>query len=111
MRFFLAFAILLCIGGGAWLWYGDEFYWPARGNPSLALHLVGASTRLLAGGLFAMAVLGFMAISQARRGSVSSTPWQYAYFAIAMLAVALIAGAVWTSEIVPNPESGAVRNR
>lgn len=105
MRFFLAFAILLCIAGGAWLWNGEEFYWPARGDPTLALHLSGASLRLLAGALFAMAILGFMATAQARRQHLGDQSWQYAYFGVAMLAVLLLFGAIWLGEIVPNPES------
>ncbi|MDX5363679.1 MAG: hypothetical protein LPJ91_05940 [Pseudazoarcus pumilus] len=109
MRFFLAFAIVACIAGGAWLWQGQDFYWPARGDPSLALYLTGNTARLLGAGLFACGALGVMAVLKARRGGVASRHWQYAYFALAMLAVGLIAGAMWQGEIVPNPESSAVR--
>jgi hypothetical protein len=111
MRFFLAFAIVVCFAGGAWLWQGPDFYWPARGDPSLALHLTGITARLLGAGLFAMAALGVMAVLQARRGHLAGKCWQYTYFALAMTAVALIAAAMWTGEVVPNPESSAAQHR
>lgn len=109
MRFFLAFAIVACIAGGAWLWQGAEFYWPARGDPSLAMHLTGNSARLLGAGLFATGGLGVMAVLQARRSGIAGRTWQYAYFALAMLAVGLITAAMWQGEIVPNPESSAAQ--
>lgn len=109
MRLFLAFAILLCIAGGAWLVQGNTFYWPARGDPSLALHLSGTGARLLGVGLFAMAGLGGMAVLQGRRGRPASQAWQIAYFALAMLAVGLIGVAIWNGEVVPNPEASAPR--
>ena len=112
MRFFLAFAIVACIGGGAWLWQGADFYWPARGDPSLAMHLSGNTARLLGAGLVATGGLGVMAVLQARRGGISgSKSWQYAYFALAMLAVGLITAALWQGEIGPNPESSAAQTR
>ena len=110
MRFFLAFAIVACIAGGAWLWQVEDFYWPARGDPSLAMHLSGATTRLLGAGLIATGGLGVMAVLQARRGGISSRTWQYAYFALAMLAAGLIGTALWQGEIVPNPESSAAQS-
>lgn len=110
MRFFLAFAIIACLAGGAWLWQGADFYWPARGDPTLALHLSGNAARLLGAGLFATAALGAMAVSQARHGPPDRR-WQYAYFVLAMLAVGCIAGAMWQGEVVPNPESSAARGR
>ena len=111
MRFFLAFAIVACVAGGAWLWQGADFYWPARGDPTLALHLTGTTARLLGAGLFATAGLGIMAVLQARRGGIASQQWQYAYFALAMIAVGLIAAAIWQGEIVQNPESSAAQQR
>ena len=111
MRLFLAFAILLCIAGGAWLVQGDDFYWPARGDPSLALHLSGTDARMLGAALFVMAGLGAMAVLQARRGRPASRIWQIAYFALAMLATALIGVAIWNGEVVPNPEASAPATR
>tara|TARA_R110002049_G_scaffold17416_10_gene67800 strand:- start:882 stop:1220 length:339 start_codon:yes stop_codon:yes gene_type:complete len=107
MRLFLAFAIVLCIAGGAWLVQGHDFYWPARGDPSLALHLSGSGARLLGAALFVMAGLGAMAVLQGRRGRPATRAWQLAYFALAMLAVVLIGAAMWSGEVVPNPEASA----
>ncbi|MBA4743194.1 MAG: hypothetical protein H2060_10875 [Azoarcus sp.] len=107
MRLFLAFAIVLCIAGGAWLVQGHDFYWPARGDPSLALHLSGSGARLLGAALFVMAGLGAMAVLQARRGRPAGQAWQITYFALAMLVVALIGSAIWNGEVVPNPEASA----
>ncbi|MDX5445429.1 MAG: hypothetical protein LPJ87_05165 [Zoogloeaceae bacterium] len=111
MRFFLAFAIVACVASGAWLWQGHDFYWPARGDPTLALYLTSDSARLLGAGLLATGGLGVMAVLQARRGGIASRHWQYAYFALAMLVVGLIVTALWQGEIVPNPESSAAQSR
>ena len=105
MRFFLAFAIVACVAGGAWLWQGADFYWPARGDPSLALHLTPPAPQLLGSGLLATAGLGIMAVLQGRRGGLTTRAWQIAYFVLAMLAVALIGAAMALGEVVPNPES------
>ena len=106
MRFFLAFSVVLCAIGGVWLWQLPDFYWPARNNPALALHLDSTGTRLLSAGLIATAALGLMAILNARRPATRrARSTQYTYFALAMTALALITSAILHGETLPNPES------
>ena len=111
MRFFLAFAIILCVAGGAWLLRLPEFYWPARSDPTLALHLAAPGTLFLGGALLTAAALGVMVIAQAQTGRLANRNWRYTHFALTMLTVALLAAALWHGEIVPNPESSTAQSR
>lgn len=107
MRTLLAFTIVLCLVGGLYLAGGKDIYWPARGDPSQALLIRGVASQLLAGALFAIAALGVMTVRHASRAGrrAASRRWQTQYFLLLVLALSLIAGAVWQGEVVRNPES------
>jgi hypothetical protein len=113
MRTFLAFVIVMCFIGGVYLLQGPDFYWPERGNPSQALFLSGVSSRLLGAALLIIAALGVMAARQAAHsaGKAASPSWQVRFFALTMLALALISIAFYLGEPGPNPESRAHSER
>ena len=111
MRFFLVFAILLCVAGGAWLLHLPEFYWPARSDPTLALHLAAPATYFLGSALLIIAALGVMVITQAQTGRLANRNWRYTHFTLILLTVTLLGATIWHGEIVPNPESSAAQNR
>lgn len=107
MRTFLAFAIVLCVIGGLYLLPGPDFYWPDRRDPSQALYLTGVSSRLLGAALLLTACLGVMAVRQAGRSTGRAAPrrWQYRFFVLTMLVLALVSTAFHLAEPGPNPES------
>lgn len=107
MRTFLAFVIVLCLVGGLYLSQGPDFYWPDRHDPSYAIFFSGLSSRLLGAALLLIAALGLMAARQASSADGKAAPrhWQWVFFALTMLVLALIGGAFQLGDYGPNPES------
>lgn len=109
MRTFLAFVIVLCVFAGLYLLPGPDFYWPDRHDPSQALYLTGLSSRLLGLALLATAWLGIMAARQASASPGRAAPrrWQYHFFGLTLLVLALVSAAFHLAEPGPNPEARA----
>jgi len=107
MRTFLAFVVVLCLVAGLYLFQGPDFYWPDRNDPSHAIFFSGLSSRLLGAALLLVAALGLMAARQASSagGKAASRSWQWAFFALTMLVLALIGTAFQLGDYGPNPES------
>ena len=107
MRTFLVSTILLCIFGGIYLLQGPSFFMPARNDPSIGIMLSGHSSQLLGAGLLSVAVLGLMAVRQAGNSGGRSAPrvWQIRFFALTVVALALITSAFLTGAAGPNPEA------
>jgi hypothetical protein len=106
MRTYIAFTIVLCLLGGAWLLQGPDFFWPDRLDPSQGVLLGGLSSQLLGAGLLTIAGIGAMAIRQAARGAVgtASQGWQMRYFLLIVLALGLVSAAFTLGERGPNPD-------
>ncbi|MDX9699551.1 MAG: hypothetical protein RBT55_08210 [Rhodocyclaceae bacterium] len=113
MRTFLAFTMILCLLGGAYLLQGPAFFWPDRRDPSHGILLQGPASQLLGAGLLTVALLGAMAARQASKGSGRAAPgdWQRRYFMLMVLALGLIGSAFLNGEPGPNPESRPPESR
>ncbi|AYH42256.1 hypothetical protein [Azoarcus sp. DN11] len=112
MRAFVAFTMVLCLLGGAWLLGGPAFFWPDRFDPAQGVRLGGLSSQLLGAGLLTIAGLGAMVIARAARG-VRGTPspgWQLRYFLLILLALGLVGAAFTLGERGPNPDWRAPDN-
>ena len=106
MRTFLAFVIVMCLIGGAYLLGGPAFFWPDRWDPSQGVFLSGLSSRLLGAGLLLISGLGVMAARQAAqaRGRAAPRHWQVRFFVLIVLALALVSAAFSIGERGPNPD-------
>jgi hypothetical protein len=106
MRTFLAFVIVMCLIGGAYLLGGPAFFWPDRWDPSQGVFLSGLSSQLLGAGLLLVSGLGVMAARQAGHACGRAAPrrWQIRFFVLIVLALALISGAFAIGERGPNPD-------
>ncbi|NMG75877.1 hypothetical protein [Aromatoleum diolicum] len=106
MRTLIAFTIVLCVFGGAYLLQGPSFFWPDRFDPSQGVFLGGLSSQLLGAGLLTIAGIGVMAIRQAARGPVgtASQRWQVHYFLLILLALGFVSAAFTLGERGPNPD-------
>ncbi|MDR0717921.1 MAG: hypothetical protein LBF50_11020 [Azoarcus sp.] len=104
VRGFLVLMLALCVLGGLYLLiHGPAFFMPDRLDPALGRQFGAAASRALGAGLLAMAGMGAIFL----RGNYYITPrrppgpaMQKLYFALAALAVGLMALAVALSEPV-----------
>lgn len=108
MRSLQVLMCLLCAFAGASLLLdGPVFFLPAR-DPALGLRFDPAASRLLGAGLLALAATGLQYLHAMYYGGGerlrSEKRAQQRYFLSLVLALALLASALWRSEAGPNPE-------
>ena len=107
MRTLIAFSIILSLVAGIWLMQGQSFFWPDRHDPARGVQLEASASRLLGAGLLLIAVCGVMVVQQAGSGRQRAAPehWQRRFFVLIMLALGLIAAAIYQGEPGPNPDA------
>ena len=105
MRTIQVFIVTLCFFAGLYLLTGRGFFMPARGDPSVGVHLSGWSARMLGAGLLLIAGIGVTALKNFGGGIREHLPyrWHLRYFGALVLALALIIGAVASGEKGPTP--------
>lgn len=108
MRALQIIMLLLCVLGGARLLLdAPAFFMPAR-NPAIGVFFDPFASRLLGGGLLALALTGGQYLHAmyygGRKRLRRNRAAQLGYFALLMLALALLAAAMWRSEVGPNPD-------
>ncbi len=105
MRTIQIFIITLCLLLGLYLLTGRGFTMPGRWDPSISVHLVGASARMLGTALLIIAGLGVTALKNFGGGLREHRPyrWHVLYFAALMLSIGLIIAAFVSGEKGPTP--------
>lgn len=108
MRALQIIMLLLCaLAGARLLLDAPAFFMPAR-NPAIGAFFDPLASRLLGGGLLVLALAGgqyMHAMYYGGRNRLRRNPAaQRTYFVILMLALTLLAAALWRSEAGSNPE-------
>lgn len=108
MRTFQVLMLTLCVVGGLHLLLqAPSFFMPDRWDPAVGRQFDATASRLLGGGLLAMAAMALIFLrhhfyAEVRRLPSSSV--QKWYFALAVLAICLITLAFNLAEQVQNPD-------
>lgn len=115
MRTFQVLMLTLCLVGGLHLvLQAPEFFMPARGDPALGRQFDALASRMLGGGLLATAALALIFLRHHYYSLERHLPGrrvQRLYFALVVLALALITLAFNLAEPGPNPEHAPARQR
>jgi hypothetical protein len=109
VRGFQVLMFMLCVLAGLYLLvYGPTFFMPGRDNPALGHLFESSATRLLGAGLLTVAGMGGIFL----RDNYYVTPrrlpgpgMQKLYFALVVLAIALVSVAFNLATPMPNPDA------
>ncbi|TMW78804.1 hypothetical protein FG147_01705 [Thauera sp. UPWRP] len=108
MRTTQVLMFMLCLLGGLYLLtQAPAFFMPDRWNPAMGRQFDAAASRLLGAALLAMAAAGGSFLRRfyyMEQRSLPGRAGQRRYFALLVLALALLQGAVLLSEPGPNPD-------
>jgi hypothetical protein len=108
MRSLQVVMFTLCLVGGLYLlMQAPSFFMPDRWSPATGLQFNPAASRLLGAGLLAVAGLGVIylqAMYYSAERRLPGTRTQWVYFALVLLAIALISVAMQVAETAPNPD-------
>ncbi|AWI79943.1 hypothetical protein CEW87_11555 [Parazoarcus communis] len=108
MRTFQVLMLTLCLVGGLHLLLqAPEFFLPDRWDPAFGRQFDATASRVLGGGLLAMAAMALIFLRHHFYAEVRRLPgaaMQKIYFGLVLMALGLITLAFNLADLVPNPD-------